>query len=87
MKTDEMSFEEINQHIANADLAKFQPGGESHFTTNAISASPGQVLQKVCGIYKVVRPILVAISNFPLIPGNWRTAIKTFIALMDTLCP
>ncbi|MFZ5972766.1 MAG: hypothetical protein ACOYXA_14355 [Bacteroidota bacterium] len=86
MKNSEMDFEEINQHILNADIAKFQPGGELHFNAASL-ANPGQVLQKVCGIYKVIRPILVVISNFPLIPGTWKAAIKTFISLMDTLCP
>lgn len=87
MENKEMNFEQINQHLASFDAKKFQPGGELHFTAAAITANPGQVLQKICSLYKIIRPILVAISAFPLLPANWRAAIKTFITLLDTLCP
>jgi len=87
MKSNEMSFEEINQHIANADIKEFEPGGKSHFTASMVATQPGSVLQKLCGAFKVIRPILMAISSFPLLPPSWRQAIKVFISLMDTLCP
>lgn len=81
------TFEEIDQHIKSANLAQFEHGGGGHFTAAAVAANPSDVLKKICSIYRVIRPILVALSNLPLIPGSWKTALKTFISLMDTLCP
>jgi len=84
MKT---TFEEINQQIDSTDLTQFQEGGVHHFTAEAAAANPGNVLQKVCGIYNVIKPILKGISDFPLIPGKWRAAITAFMGLMNKLCP
>lgn len=87
MQDNQLTFEEVNKHFENADLKPFQTGGKSHFTAEAVSKAPGDVLQKVCGIYKIVRPFLALVSNIPLIPPKWREAIKTFMGLMDGLCP
>ena len=87
MPEKDLSFEEVNKHIESADLSTFKAGGKSHFAATDIAKAPGDVLQKICGIYKVVRPILVIVSNLPLIPQKWKDAIKTFINLMDGLCP
>lgn len=81
------TFEEIDQHIKAANLAQFETGGANHFTAAAVAASPADVLKKLCAIYKVIRPILVALSAFPFIPASWKSAIKVFMSLMDTLCP
>ncbi len=50
-------------------------------------AAPGNVLGNVCQIYHVIRPILQGILLIPFIPAAWKAAIKTFISLMDRLCP
>ena len=81
-----MTFEQIDAHIKSANLSDFQPGGAKHFNAAAVASQPGTVMQKICAIYKVVRPILVVISNFPLIPAAWKAAVKTFIELMDSIC-
>jgi hypothetical protein len=81
------TFEEIDQHIKSANLAQFEQGGASHFTAAAVAANPADVLKRICAIYKVIRPILVVLSTFPFIPASWKAAIKTFMSLMDTLCP
>ena len=83
----ELSFEQIDAHIKKADLSKYEVGGTHHFTAADVTAQPGGVLQKLCGIYHVIRPILTAISVFPLIPASWKAAIKTFMSLMDSICP
>lgn len=54
----EMTFEQINDHINTADLSIFKAGGEKHFGMADIKTAPGDVLQKVCNIYRVVRPVL-----------------------------
>jgi hypothetical protein len=81
----QLTFEEVNQHFNNVDLTSFQKGGRNYFEPGATAT--GDILQKVRGIYKVVRPFLVRVSNLPLIPDKWKEAIKTFISLMDGLCP
>jgi len=81
------SFEDIDRHINSLKLADYQPGGARHFTAAALTGSPSDVLKSVCGIYRGIRPILVALQAFILIPPNWRSAIQVFMSLMDTLCP
>jgi hypothetical protein len=87
MAEKDWTFEEIDKHVQQADLNAFAQGGAHHFTAAAAQATPGDVLKKICAIYKVVRPILVAVSKIPLIPKKWRDAITTFVGLMDQLCP
>jgi len=81
------SFEDIDRQINSLNLRDFQPGGRSHFTADAVAAAPGEVLGKLCAIYRGIRPILIILQTFPLIPKKWWDAIKVFTALMDTLCP
>ncbi|HEV8240633.1 MAG TPA: hypothetical protein VGS57_14785 [Thermoanaerobaculia bacterium] len=85
--SEQNSFEEIDRHINAVKLEDFQPGGRHHFTAAAATAAPGDVLKKICAIYRVIRPILIAIENFPLLPKKWRDALKVFTDLLDTLCP
>ncbi len=83
----ELTFEQIDAHIKSADLTKYQASGAQHFTAEDVKTNATGVLQSFCGIYHVVRPILVVISNFPLIPAAWRAAVTTFIGLGDSICP
>ena len=87
MADNTLTFEEIDRRISALDLSAFQRGGRQHFTAESVSGDPTGVLQKICGIYRGIRPILIAIESIPLIPKKWRDALKTFTDLMDTLCP
>jgi hypothetical protein len=87
MQDNQLSFEEVNKHFESADLTQFQNGNKNFFTSADVTKTPGDVLQKVCAIYKVVRPFLALVANLPLIPKKWKEAIKTFMGLMDGLCP
>ena len=87
MNEKDLTFEEVNKHFESIDLSEFQGGGRSYFTSKDVTAAPQDVIQKICGIYRVVRPFLVLVSNIPLIPRKWRDGIKTFIGLMDSICP
>ncbi|MBO9659219.1 MAG: hypothetical protein J7527_10385 [Chitinophagaceae bacterium] len=87
MANNELTFEQVNEHFEKADLSQFQKGGANFFEATNVSKAPGDVLQKVCGIYQVVRPFLKLVANLPLIPQKWKDAIKTFTDLMDSLCP
>ena len=80
------TFEEIDQQIRSLDLTAFREGGARHFTAADVRSSPGDVLKMICEIYKCIRPILVALQNFPLLPKEWRKAIEVFVDLMDSLC-
>ena len=87
MADNEITFEEIDRHINALDLNAFQAGGKHHFTAEAALAAPGDVLKKICTVYKAIRPILIAIEKFPLLPKKWRDALKTFTDALDKLCP
>lgn len=87
MPDNQLTFEEVNKHFESADLSQFQEGGKNHFSAEAVAKTPALVLQNVCGIYKIVRPFLALVSNIPLIPKKWRDAIKTFMGVMDGICP
>jgi hypothetical protein len=81
----QMTFEQIESHIKSANLEQYnKPQAEG--MVGAQQDLAGQ-LQKVCGIYRGIRPILQAIVNFPLVPASIRNAIKTFMSVMDTICP
>jgi len=83
----EPTFEEIDKQINGLDLKAYQPGGGQHFTAAAAKAAPADAFQKICAIYRGIRPILIALENFPLLPKKWREALKVFTNLMDSLCP
>jgi hypothetical protein len=40
---------------------------------------------KIRAIWKVARPILLFVSTFPLIPGKWRSIIKSLVFSIDLL--
>ena len=83
----ELTFEQIDAAIEKLDLADFQPGGRRHLTADAVKANPAAALPQICPIYKVIRPILVALSTLVVIPQKWRDVIKVFIGIMDAICP
>jgi hypothetical protein len=83
----QLTFEQVDAHIKSANLKEFEAGGAKHFKGGDVKAAPADVLQKVCGIYNVVKPILSIIANLPLIPAKWKEAVKTFMNLMNTICP
>lgn len=87
MANNELTFEQVNAHFEQADLSPFQTGGAKFFAPQDVTRAPGDVLQKICGIYKIVSPFLKLVANLPLIPQKWKDAIKTFVNLMDGLCP
>ncbi len=84
---DQLTFEQIDAHIKKANLKDFEPGGQHHFTAATVAANPAGVVGQICKIYHVIRPILQGILLIPFIPAAWKAAIKTFISLMDALCP
>ncbi len=82
---EQMTLEQIESHIKSANLEQYDKP-QARGVTAAQQDLTGQ-LQKICGIYKGIRPILQVISNFPIIPASIKNAIKTFMKVMDSICP
>ena len=80
------TFEDVDKIVQRANLKQFRSGGTGHVTARAVAASPGDVLTKLCAIWKIVGPIVRLIIKTPLIPKKWREALETFANLMDTVC-
>lgn len=78
------TFDDVEKHIQKADLAAIQPGGKEHPAAGVTGAA---ALANICPAYKIVRPILVLLSNTPIIPQKWRAALKAFIEVIDVICP
>ena len=78
----EYSFEEIDRQIKGLDLA-----GMNERAAGMATASPADVIGQICPIYRAIRPILQGILLIPFIPETWKQAIRTFIRLMDLVCP
>lgn len=78
-----MTLEQIEAHIQSANLQQFeakqQPGAQAEGLADQ--------LKKVCSVYKAIRPVLKAVISFPLIPGSIKNAIRTFMSVLDTICP
>jgi len=81
-----LTFEAVDKIVQQANLKQFQPGGPGHFRASAVSAAPADVLVKICGIWKIVGPIVRLVIKTPLIPKKWRDALETFANLLDTVC-
>ncbi len=78
MAGDDMSFDDINAGIERLDLTEFEK--------IAASRDAEAIKDAICRIWKGIRPIIVALSNFPLLPKKWRAALKMLIKLLDALC-
>jgi hypothetical protein len=78
------TFEDVDKHIQAADLTAVQPGGKHHPAAGVTGAA---ALPSICPAYKIVRPILVLVTNTPFIPQKWRDAVKAFIGVLDVICP
>ena len=87
MQDNEEIYGQIDAEIKKLDLKDFEIGGKNHFTAAAVLANPASVLQNICSIYRRIKGIQNAIAHFPLLPVSWRAALKTFISLMNNLCP
>ena len=85
MAQEQLTFEQIEAHIKSANLEQYD-NPKAAVVAGAPRDLAGE-LQKICGIYKGIRPILQAVSTFPLIPASIKNAIKAFMKVMDAICP
>lgn len=68
-------FAQIDERIASLKLKPIDPMTIVHTQASR--------LQQALTIYRVVRPILSALTAVPLISGSWRSAIQFFIVALD----
>jgi hypothetical protein len=80
------TFEDVDKIVRSADLKRFRAGGSHHVTARLVAVAPGDVLQKLCAIWKVAGPIIRLVIKTPFIPSSWRAALEIFANLMDTVC-
>src|SRR3954465_13008085 len=75
-EADRVSYESIDRAMERA------PKEKPKLSSNDVERVPASIRTDLCENYKPVRPVLVAISDFPLIPGKWRDVIKGLIAIL-----
>ncbi len=81
-----LSFEQVDATVQRADLTKYRRGGNQWFSRRDVASNPAEVIKKLCAVWRVVGSIVKLVAGIPLLPAKWREALKTLIALMDTVC-
>lgn len=81
MEQESMTFEQIESHLKSGNVQQYEQQG------NQEAFDPAAKLKQVCGIYRTVRPVISAILGFPLIPGSIKTPMRTFMNVMNSVCP
>ncbi|WP_299676674.1 hypothetical protein [uncultured Tenacibaculum sp.] len=72
-----MDFEKINQLIDdNKENLTIKPVLEEEIVSK-------DMLIEIDKIYKITRPILIALQGTLILPKNWIKSLKTFIGLLD----
>jgi len=82
----QMTLEQLEAHLKKGNIEQFATNGGATAQTDAAAAAPADVLKKICGAYKVIKPILTIVLNFPLIPSSVKNAIRTFMNIMNGIC-
>ena len=78
------NFNRVESDLEGIDLTQYETGGSAHFTAEDVRLDPAGVLQKICSVYQVVRPILSVLTHLPL--PRVKRAITAFMNLMDSIC-
>jgi hypothetical protein len=68
--------------VGAAPGSHFDPGGKFHFTAVAAQQQPTDVLNKICGGYQLLKPVLGWVIK--LFPAKW--GISKWFALLDQIC-
>lgn len=75
----------MNLQELNILADEFDSNGLADQSIEAEGENKGGAIAKVKNIYGKVRPFLYAVGNLFFVPKKWRTAILTYIAVMDGL--
>lgn len=81
-----LTFDQLNKHADTLDTDGMV-SEHSLMTTEGVALAPDEVMGKICGIYKKVRPFLELAANLFFLPKKWRTPILSFMLVLDGLCP
>lgn len=80
-----MTLEQIEAHIKAANLEQYdKPAAHAAAAPQQDLAS---TLKRICAVYKAIKPILQVVANFPLLPASIKNAIKSFMNVMNSICP
>ncbi len=80
------TFEEIEAHLDQSDVLSYQNEAALREFKTMVTANPAGALEKICKVYKGIKPILEAIVRIPLIPAKFRNALKALMAILNTIC-
>ncbi|WP_442264676.1 hypothetical protein ACSIGC_09965 [Tenacibaculum sp. ZS6-P6] len=72
-----MTFEKINKTIIDQ---------KDNLRVSAVlkeNVETADMIKEIGNIYKIIRPILIAIQAMPIIPKEWISGLKTFTGLLD----
>lgn len=78
--------EQLNAHADTLDIDGLV-SEHSLVTPEGAKANPDEIMAKVCGIYRKVRPFMDLVANLWFLPKKWRTPIQSFMMILDGLCP
>lgn len=81
LQEDQLTFDELAQldrKLAKADFLQDQD-------VQADLDISGK-LQKICSIYRSIKPVIGVIASLPFIPGNVKAAVKAFTNVLDSIC-
>ena len=70
------SFEAINAHINNIDLAEIT-------SMTAVPQTGSGRAQRLTITYRAARPILAALAATPFIPATWRAIVRALVVSLD----
>ena len=88
---EQLDFDAIDAHVKKALKSRAfrdsEPRGLMTSDAAAKALDPAEVLNKVCAVYRGVRPILIGLAWIPFIPGSWKRAMAKFQSVLDGLCP
>lgn len=73
---DAHSFEAINAHVNNIDLAEIT-------ALTAVPQTGSGREQRLTAAYKAARPILAAVAAMPFIPATWRAIVTALLVTLD----
>ena len=85
------TFEQVDNHVEDVyveDLERIERDlVKGSGKKNVVKISPEIAIEKICEVYKAVRPILMIVSTFPLLPARWKKIVLIFVRVLDSLCP
>lgn len=78
----QITFEDLarlDKELANADFMNEQD-------VSADGLDVTGKLKRICSIYRSIKPVIGIISSIPFIPGNVKSAVRSFTSVLDTVC-